>query len=143
MSLDDPGDRERVPGRLEHHLIIPGKTLREQLKPRRRRLDPPGTAHPTTLGDRDLAEVAVHIQRDEPHAYLLSVNQRTRRRGGQNDNYGSVLAAHPGSRRGGQLQTTGSQPIVSATACPTSFLPEAPVPEQLTRLAQLPEATAP
>jgi hypothetical protein len=28
------------------------------------------------------------------------------------DNYGSVLAAHPDSRRGGQLQIAGSQPIV-------------------------------
>jgi hypothetical protein len=54
--------------------------------------------------------------------------QRTRRRGGQNDNYGSVFAAHPGSRRGGQLQTTGSQPIVSATACPISSLPQSPCP---------------
>src|SRR5881296_1517899 len=66
-----------------------------------------------------------------------------RRRGGQNDNYGSVLAAHPGSRRGGQLQTTGSQPIVSATACPTSFLPEAPVPEQHPTLTRPPDTTAP
>jgi hypothetical protein len=38
---------------------------------------------------------------------------------GRNDNYGSVLAAHPGSRRGGQLQTMGSRPIVS-TAQPRS-----------------------
>jgi hypothetical protein len=66
-----------------------------------------------------------------------------RRRGGQNDNYGSVLTAHPGSRRGGQLQTTGSQPIVSATACPTSFLPEAPVPEQPATLTRPPDATTP
>ncbi len=59
-----------------------------------------------------------------------------------NDNYGSVLTAHPGSRRGGQLQTTGSQPIVS-TACPTHVLPEAPVPEQAMTLTQAPDARTP
>jgi len=75
MSLDDPGDRERVAGRLEHHLIIPGETLREQLERRRRRLDPARTTHPTTLGDCDFAEITVHIQRDEAHANLLSLNQ--------------------------------------------------------------------
>jgi hypothetical protein len=64
-----------------------------------------------------------------------------RRRGGRNDNYGSVPAAHPGSRRGGQLQTTGSQPIVSAAACPTSLLPEAPVPEQPPTLTRAPDAS--
>jgi len=80
MSLDDPRDRERVPGRLKHHLIIPGETLPEQLERRRRRLDPPRMAHPTTLGDCDLAEVAVHIQRDEAHAYLLSLNQSAEKR---------------------------------------------------------------
>jgi hypothetical protein len=127
---------------LRQRARVAGKTLREQLERGRRRLDPPRTAHMTTLGDRDLAEVTVHIQRDEAHAYLLSLAAQ-RRRGGQNDNYGSVLTAHPGSRRGGQLQTTGSQPIVSATACPTSFLPEAPVPEQPTTLHQVPDATAP
>src|SRR5712691_6524328 len=62
---------------------------------------------------------------------------------GENDNYGSVLAAHPGSRRGGQLQTTGSQPIVSVTACPTYVLPEAPVPEQPVTLTRHPDARTP
>src|ERR1700736_1863597 len=62
---------------------------------------------------------------------------------GENDNYGSVLAAHPGSRRGGQLQTTGSQPIVSVTACPTYVLPEAPVPEQPETLTRPPDTRTP
>jgi hypothetical protein len=106
MRRDEPRDRQRVPPRLEHHLIIRSKAPGEQLKRRRRRLDSPSTAHPAALRDRDLAEIAVHTQRNEAHPYLL-LNQRTRRRGGQNDNYGSVLTAHPGRRRGGQLQTNG------------------------------------
>src|SRR5439155_6295500 len=80
MSLDDPRNRERVAGRLEHDLIIRRETLREQLERRRRRLDPPRTADPSTLRDRDLAEVAVHIQRNEAHAYLLSLNQSAEKR---------------------------------------------------------------
>src|SRR5712691_5838921 len=126
-SSHDPGDRQRIPARLEHHLIVRAEALREQPELVGSRLDPPSTAHLTALCDGDLAEVAVHVERDETHHYLLLLGGQ-RRRGGQNVNYGSVLAAHPGSRRGGQLQTTGSQPIVS-TACPTHVLPEAPVPE--------------
>ncbi len=73
VRLDDSGDRERVPGRLEHHLIIDGKALREQLERSRRRLDSPNAADLTTLCDRDLAEVAVHVERDEAHQYLLQL----------------------------------------------------------------------
>ncbi len=73
VRLDDSGDREGVPGRLKHHLIICGKALSEQLECRRRRLDSPNTAHLTVLCDRDLAEVAVHVERDEAHQYLLQI----------------------------------------------------------------------
>ena len=129
MRLEDPGDRQPVPRRLEHHLIVArqGSARTARARPASSRPAPP--AAPAALGDRDLTEVTMHIQRDDTHPTSSRLDC-TRRRGGQNDNYGSVLAAHPGSRRGGQLQTAGSQPIVSATACPTSSLPEAPVPEQ-------------
>src|ERR1035437_11036480 len=43
---------------------------------------------------------------------------------GRHDNYGSVLAAHPDSRKGGHLQTSGSQPIVY-DGLPNLHLPEA------------------
>src|SRR6266545_7886944 len=46
------------------------------------------------------------------------------RRGGRHDNYGSVLAAHPDSCRGGHLQTAGSQPIMF-DGLPNLRLPEA------------------
>jgi len=73
MRLDDPSDRKRVPGRLEHHLIVCGKALREQFERDRLRLDSPGQTHLTALCDRDLAEVAVHVERDRAHRYLLSL----------------------------------------------------------------------
>jgi hypothetical protein len=61
------------------------------------------------LEDRDLAEVTVHIQPDEPHPAPFLLARQVRKRA--NDTYGSVLAAHPGSRRGGQVQHAGAQPI--------------------------------
>ena len=67
VRLDDPGDRDRVPGRLKHHLIILVKALREQLERGRRRLDPASTADLATLHNRDLAEVAMHIKPDKTH----------------------------------------------------------------------------
>ena len=41
--------------------------------------------------------------------------------------YGSVLTAHPGKSRGGQLRSAGAQPV-EITACPSNVLSE-PVPE--------------
>jgi len=70
------------------------------------------TVSPRCASRCNLAEITVHIERDEAHRYLLPLAGHGDE-AGKNDNYGSVLTAHPGSRRGGQLQTTGSQPIVS------------------------------
>ena len=127
VRLDDPRDPERVAGRLQRDLIVAAEALREQLKRRRLGLHPPRQPHLASLRDRDLAEVAMHVQPDEPHRTPPpSLGRRRRRRGGRHDNYGSVLAAHPDSRRGGHLQTAGSQPIVSVDGLPNLRLPEAP-----------------
>jgi hypothetical protein len=61
VRLDDPRDRQRVARRLQHHPIRRRKALREQLKLRRCRLHTPRRPRAATIGDRDLAEVAVHI----------------------------------------------------------------------------------
>jgi hypothetical protein len=55
----------------------------------------------------------------------LHLGRPERRRGGRHDNYGSVRTAHPDSRRGGHLQTAGSQPIM-LRGLPNLRLPEAP-----------------
>jgi hypothetical protein len=109
VRLDDADDRKRVAGRLECHLVAGGQALGEELERRRLRLNAARKAHLPSLGDRHLAEVAVDVEPDEAHH--SSSRSLTRRRDGQHDNYGSVLAAHPSSRRGGQLQIAGSQPI--------------------------------
>src|SRR6266498_1097382 len=60
------------------------------------------------------------------------------RGGGRHDNYGSVLAAHPDSRRGGHLQTAGSQPIM-LRGLPNPRLPEAPGIRNAPTLRQRPD----
>src|SRR5262245_35443989 len=126
MRLDDPRNLERVAGRLERDLIVTAEALRQQLKRRRLALHPPRQPHLPSFCDRDLAEVAMDIQADEPHRTpppLSLVNDW--RRGGRHDNYGSVRAAHPDSRKGGHLQTAGSQPIM-CDGLPNLRPPEAP-----------------
>jgi hypothetical protein len=73
VGRDDPSDRHRIPGRLERDPIIRSKASCEQLEPGWAGLYPPCTAHPAVLCDRDLAEVAVHVERDQAHRNLLSL----------------------------------------------------------------------
>ena len=108
MRLQDPHDRERVAGRLEGDGVAGPEPAGERLDLGRCGADPAGGPHQSLLGDRDLAEVAMDVQADRTHGSLLALRLETRR---ANDTYGSVLTAHPGSRRGGQLQIAGSQPI--------------------------------
>src|SRR5262245_21688985 len=139
MRLDDPRNLERVAGRLERDLIVTAEALRQQLKRRRLALHPPRQPHLPSFCDRDLAEVAMDIQADEPHRTpppLSLVNDW--RRGGRHDNYGSVRAAHPDSRRGGHLQTAGSQPIM-CDGLPYLRLPEAPGIRNTPTLRQRPD----
>jgi hypothetical protein len=47
MRPDDPGDRQRIPARLEHDLIVRAEAVREQPELVRARLDPPSKTHLT------------------------------------------------------------------------------------------------
>ena len=67
VRLEDPRDPERVAGRLQRNLIVTAEALREQLKRRRLSSHPSRQPHRASLRDRDLAEVAMHVQPDEPH----------------------------------------------------------------------------
>jgi hypothetical protein len=65
MGFEDACDRVRRPGRLERHPVVFGQALREQPELLDARPNPPRRADLTALLlDRDLAEVAVDIQRD-------------------------------------------------------------------------------
>jgi hypothetical protein len=69
------------------------------------------------LSDRDLAEIAMHIHPDAAHLHPLISMTIAREAPDENDNYGFVLAAHPDTRGGGQLQIAGAQ-LIEAPACP-------------------------
>ena len=146
MRLEDPRDRQRVAGRLQHHPVRRRQAPREQLQLLRRRRDPPGRARPAALADRDLAEVAMHIQPDRSaHRHLPARRRRQRESGGQNDTYGFALAAHPGKSQGRPATPAGSQPI-GTHGLPDRVLPEPPVPERphdATPHARTHPATAP
>jgi hypothetical protein len=115
--------------------FVSAKARREQLELVRLRLHSPRKPDPTVLGHRDLAEVAMDIQPDKSASPLLLSGRSARDEAGKTTTYGSVLAAHPGSRRGGQLQSAGSQPIeMRRPAQPPSRL-EAAVPESDRRYA--------
>jgi hypothetical protein len=67
VRLDDPRDLKRVAGHLKRDLIITAEALREQRQRLRLGLHPRGQPHRARLRDRDLAEVAMHVQPDESH----------------------------------------------------------------------------
>jgi hypothetical protein len=104
---------ERVPGHLQRDLIVTAEAPREQRQRRRLGPHPLRRPHLARLRDRHLTEVAMDVQPNETHRTTSTLGRYRRRRGGRHDNYGSVRTAHPDSRRGGHLQTTGSQPIMS------------------------------
>jgi hypothetical protein len=61
MRLEDPRNRQRVAGGLHHDTVRRRETPREELKLLRRRRDPSRRSRPPAVGDRDLAEVAMHV----------------------------------------------------------------------------------
>jgi hypothetical protein len=75
VALQDPRDLPRAAAHLERDPIPRIKARAEQLQLVGRRLDPTTGAHLTILRDRDLTEIAVHIQPDRPtdrsHLVLL------------------------------------------------------------------------
>jgi hypothetical protein len=61
VRLQDPGDRERVAGRLKHHAIARHEALGKELQSLGIALDPASRAGRASFRDRDLTEVAVNI----------------------------------------------------------------------------------
>jgi hypothetical protein len=98
--------------------------------PLRRRRDPASGAQRALLDDRDLAEIAVHIQpnrpADCPHLILLASIEPENQRANDNDRY--VLAAHPGKSQGRPPSKPELEAHRPQTACPTAFSEKAPVP---------------
>ncbi len=84
MRLDDPRDLRRVPAHLKRDPILQAQAPREQLKRRRRRLDPPHRSRLASLVNRDLAKIAMNIQPDRFHHNTSThVNERNGRAAGK------------------------------------------------------------
>lgn len=115
MRLKDAGDLHRPAGRLEHYVVVAAEALGEQLEHLGLGLDPPGVTDHAALCDRDLAEVAMDIQRDCAHACPFGCDRQRAGARWANDNYGFGLAAQP-----------------FTTACPTCVSPGGPCPDQPT-----------
>src|SRR3954447_9694355 len=126
MRLEDRGDRPRVAGHLQRHPIARIEAPREQLKRLGPGLDAARRPHPALRDDRDLAKVAMDIQRYRSHTILLVVDAWEKR--WANDIDGSALAAQPGKSQGRPMKSPGSTRPSRKTACPACVLPKVPVP---------------
>ena len=124
--LDDPRDLPRVAGDLQHHPVIGGQALREQLQHIGLGRDPARRAHLAFLGDRDLAEVTVYVQPDRSHhRSLRRPSPTTRENCGQTTPTDPRSQRNQASRRGGHRNLGLSRPS-SKAACPRCVLPKAP-----------------
>jgi hypothetical protein len=96
-------------------------SLRKQLQLLGRRRDASGRTRPPTLSDRDLTEVAMHIQSDRSthHTPPASTTHEGERR--TNDTYGVRVAAHPGKSQGRPVTPAGSQPKRTARPAQPRF----------------------
>src|SRR4051794_32450325 len=128
MRLEDPRDRPRVARHLQCHPVTNVKALAEQLQRLRARLDPASGPQPPVFDDRDLAEVAMDIQRYRSHSLLLAVDDIGEKRWA-NDIDGSALAAQPGKSQGRPLKSPGSKPIAQ-NGLPSLRSPEGPCPSR-------------
>ena len=130
-------DRVRVAGRLQRDLVARRQAVGEDPQRLRRRRDLPGLADQAVLPDRDLRELAMHIESDStcascPHLHLDGrIGEAA---GGQDDTYGFALEAHPGKSQGRPPTNTGSKPIEQERPARPRLLPDAPVPDGRTVL---------
>ena len=77
VRLEDPRDLPCIAGHLKRHPVVRREALREQLQVLRSARYTPPSAAPAAVEDRDLAEVAMHIQPDRSHHYPLSSLDRS------------------------------------------------------------------
>jgi hypothetical protein len=120
-----PGDGQRVAGRLQPDLVGRPERTGDGLKRCSAGGDPRMPSHRPASEDRHFADVAVDVGTNRTHAISSSRGEGDRR---ANDNYGYVLAAQPGQSQGRPTTTTGSQPIVTILGLPYLRSPGNPGP---------------
>jgi hypothetical protein len=121
-------DRLGVAGGLQRNLVVRQQTrgeLPQRLQPAR---------HPASIGDepvvhhRDLREVPMHIQSDEPSHRVLHPLDAVRESAGRNDTYGIAFTTQSDKSQGRPFTKAGSQPIVQHRPAHADF-PGAPCPD--------------
>jgi len=70
VRLEDPRDLKRARAGLHRHVIVRAEALREQLKLRTRRRDPPRRTDNAVQADRNLACLLADVYPDETHHLL-------------------------------------------------------------------------
>ena len=105
--LEQLGDRVRVARRLQRDLVSRREAVGERPQPLRRSRHLPCLADPAVLPDRDLRELAVHIQSEAPARHSSPPQSSWTRweTGGQTTPTDSRSQRIRASRRGGQLLT--------------------------------------
>ena len=139
------GDRERVPRRLQRHLIAGPETVGEHPQRLRRSRDLALLPDQAVLPHRDLSELPMHVQPETPSSHLASPSHSIR----SDDERSTAIVGittptdsrsqrSRASRRGGQLLTRAPSPACR-TACPPRVLP---VPLSRTVAPYSPPATS-
>src|SRR3954454_18710966 len=126
MRLDDPRDLPRVAGDLQHHLIIRAQALREHLQHVRPGRYPPRRPNLTGLGNRDLTEVAVHVQPDRPHPHSLRRQHRRHERTVGKRHRRIRARSATGSVAGAATEKTGLTRTSTKNGLATTRSPEGP-----------------
>src|SRR4051812_18863420 len=141
MRREDPGDRQRVARGLQHHPVARRQARREQLEPVAARRDPTRRPRPAALADRDLAEVAMHVQPDEPaHRHLHGSHDNERETEGERHLRIRARSA-PGQVAGAASYTIGLAAHRKRPACPSAFS-QSPRPGTAATLTPRPDAPA-
>ena len=129
-ALQQPAIAGVLPVASKRHLVARGRAVGELPQGLRGGRDLASLTTTAVLPDRDLGELAVHVQPDassHPAPPSTSSGLLVGSTGGRNDNYGSALAAQPGESQGRPCTNTGSQLIERTPACPTCVCSQMPL----------------
>ena len=139
MRRQDPGDRQRVARRLQHHPIGRRQAGGEQLQAVATRRDPARRSRRPALTDRHLAEIAMHVQPDEPaHHHLHSSHDNERET--EDERHLRIRArGAPGQVAGAASYTIGLAAHRKRPACPSAFS-QSPRPGTTATLTARPDA---
>ncbi len=133
LLLEETRDRVRVAGRFKRDLILIAKAAGKLPQRLRRRLDPARQADNTVLVDRDLGELATHIETGNSVAYSLLPTIHGC--GAQTADQPRIRAHSASGRAGAATSPTRARSPPSENGLPElRLLPGAPVPDARTVL---------